>query len=231
MLWEVLSFYNDPIILPGPKIVLQTLFTILNTKETYMTLFTSLFRVIAGLLISFVIGIPVGVILALNKNFKIFLMPLIKFLQSTPIISWILLALIWLKLWMIPIFILFLNSFPIIVINVYEGFLGVDTKLIEMSDFYKVSISKKIRNLYVPSIVSNILASTTIILSSSFKVIVMAEVISKIDVGIGSNINYAWINIETEKILAWTIIVVLLGLTIEKLINGILRKKLGRYYA
>ena len=100
-----------------------------------------------------------------------------------------------------------------------------------MSDFYKVSISKKIRNLYVPSIVSNILASTTIILSSSFKVIVMAEVISKIDVGIDSNINYAWINIETEKILAWTIIVVLLGLTIEKLINGILRKKLGRYYA
>lgn len=231
MLWELLSYYNDPIILPSPKIVLKTLFIILNTKETYITLLISLFRVITGLLISFVVGIPVGIFLALNKNFRIFLMPLIKFLQSTPIISWILLALIWLKLWMIPIFILFLNSFPIIVINVYEGFLGVDTKLIEMSNFYKVSLSKKIKNLYIPSIVSNILASTTIILSSSFKVIVMAEVISKIDVGIGSNINYAWINIETEKILAWTIIVVLLGLTIEKLVNGILRKKLGRYYA
>ena len=59
----------------------------------------------------------------------------------------------------------------------------------------------------------------------------MAEVISKIDVGIGASINYAWINIETEKILAWTILVIFLGLSIEKMINGVLKKKLGRYYA
>ena len=59
----------------------------------------------------------------------------------------------------------------------------------------------------------------------------MAEIISKISSGIGSNINYAWINIETEKILAWTIIAVFLSITVEMLINKILKKKLGRYYA
>lgn len=196
-----------------------------------MTIANSLYRVAVGLILSFVIGIPTGIGVSINKSFRAFAVPIIKFLQSTPIISWILLALIWLKLWMIPIFILFLNSFPIVVINVYEGFLGVDKKLIEMSNFYKVSLTQKIKHLYIPSIVSNILASTTIILSSSFKIIVMAEVISKIDIGIGASINYAWINIETEKILAWTILVVFLGLSIEKIINGILKKKLGRYYA
>lgn len=211
--------------------MLKTLFIILSTKDTYIIIWNSLSRVAIGLVFSFAIGIPVGIGVALNKGFRAFLVPIIKLLQSTPIISWILLALIWLKLWMIPIFILFLNNFPIITINVYEGFLGIDKNLIEMSNFYKVSIIQKIRHLYIPSIVSNILASTTIILSSSFKIVVMAEVISKIDVGIGASINYAWINIETEKILAWTILVIFLGLSIEKIINGILKKKLGRYYA
>lgn len=211
--------------------MLKTLFIILSAKDTYIIIWNSLSRVAIGLAFSFAIGIPVGIGVALNKGFRSFLVPIIKLLQSTPIISWILLALIWLKLWMIPIFILFLNNFPIITINVYEGFLGIDKNLIEMSNFYKVSIIQKIRHLYIPSIVSNILASTTIILSSSFKIVVMAEVISKIDVGIGASINYAWINIETEKILAWTILVIFLGLSIEKIINGILKKKLGRYYA
>ena len=211
--------------------MLKTLFIILSAKDTYIIIWNSLSRVAIGLAFSFAIGIPVGIGVALNKGFRAFLVPIIKLLQSTPIISWILLALIWLKLWMIPIFILFLNNFPIITINVYEGFLGIDKNLIEMSNFYKVSIIQKIKHLYIPSIVSNILASTTIILSSSFKIVVMAEVISKIDVGIGASINYAWINIETEKILAWTILVIFLGLSIEKMINGILKKKLGRYYA
>ena len=211
--------------------MLKTLFIILSAKDTYIIICSSLSRVAIGLIFSFTLGIPVGIGVALNKGFRSFLVPIIKLLQSTPIISWILLALIWLKLWMIPIFILFLNNFPIITINVYEGFLGIDKNLIEMSNFYKVSIIQKIKHLYIPSIVSNILASTTIILSSSFKIVVMAEVISKIDVGIGASINYAWINIETEKILAWTILVIFLGLSIEKMINGILKKKLGRYYA
>lgn len=229
--WSILSYFNDPIILPNPKIVFNSLIDILTDKKSFFTITISFIRVVLGLLLAFLIGIPAGITVSLSKPLKELIIPLIKFLQGTPVISWILLALIWFDLQIIPIFILFLNSFPILVINVYEGILGIDNKLLEMSSFYKVNKFVVIKKLYIPSIISHILASSSIILSSSFKIVVMAEIITKIGEGIGSNINYAWINIETEKILAWTIIVVALSLFIETSINKGLKRKLGKYYA
>lgn len=230
-MWLTLSYFNDPIILPSPKLVFTTFLVLLQNKETYIDIFYSSQRVLLGLCLAFSTGIPVGVLISLNKPLKELIMPLAKLLQATPVISWILLALIWFKIDIIPIFILFLNSFPILVINVYEGFLSIDKKLLDMSSFYKVSKIQKIKNLYIPSIVSHLLASTAIILSGSFKIIVMSEIITKINNGIGSNINSAWINIETEKILAWTIIAIILSFIIERLASNLLIKKLGRYYA
>jgi len=230
-LWESLALINDPIILPGPKIVFSSLIGLLKEKDSYLTILYSMGRVTIGLVIAFVVGIPLGIGISMNKGLKGLIMPLVKLLQGTPVISWVLLALIWFKIEFIPIFILILNSLPILIISVYEGVMGVDIKLLEMSRFYSVKKSQVIKKLYIPSIVSHIISSTSIILSSSFKIVIMAEIISKISSGIGSNINYAWINIETEKILAWTIIAVFLSITVEMLINKILKKKLGRYYA
>ncbi|MBN2838929.1 MAG: ABC transporter permease subunit [Fusobacteriaceae bacterium] len=187
-------------------------------------------RIFFGLFISVIFGIFLGILASLNKKIGSFIISLIKLIQSTPIISWILLALIWIKLWFIPIFILILNSLPIIIINIYEGFSGIQNNLIEMSNFYKVSLDKRIKMLYIPSLVSNLLASGSIILSGSIKIIIMAEVISKLDSGIGTKINSAWINIETEKIMAWTLISLFLGFFIEKTFNKLLRIKLRRYY-
>lgn len=229
--WGLLAYFNDPIILPSPKIVFLSIIDILKTKESYQMILSSFIRVIVGLVMTFLIGIPLGVSLSLNNALKELVMPLIKFLQGTPVISWILLALIWLKIDFIPIFILLLNSLPILTINIYEGILSIDKKLLEMSKFYKVSNKKIIKNLYIPSTVSHIVASSGIILSSSFKIVVMAEIITKIGSGIGSSINYAWINIETEKILAWTLILVSLSMLIDFFINKILKSRLEKYYA
>lgn len=231
ILWTILSFFNDSIILPSPLLVFKSLLSILSNFQNYFSILISLGRVLLGLVLAFSLGIPLGIGVSLSKPLNRLVMPLIKVLQGTPIISWILLALIWFNLSLIPIFILFLNSFPILVISVYEGIKGIDIKIIEMSKFYKVNKKVMIKDIYVPSIISHLLASTTIILSSSFKIIVMAEIITKINKGIGSNINYAWINIETEKIFAWTIIVVIMSLFIETVINNKLKKKLGKYYA
>lgn len=230
-LWAILAKFNDSIILPNPKIVLNALIAIIKTEDFYLTIAKSLARVLIGVFLAFLIGIPTGIAISFNKALKDAIIPIVRFFQSTPIISWILLALIWFDLWIVPVFILFLSSFPIIVINVHEGLQNIDKNLVKMSNFYKVSTNKKIKNLYIPSIISQLLASSTLILSSSLKIVVMAEIITKINEGIGSKINWAWINIETDKILAWTIIVVTLSFVIERAVDYILRKKLGKYYA
>lgn len=231
LVWHILSKYNDPIILPSPKIVCISLFDILKSKSSYLMIVSTLYRALIGLLLTFMLGISIGISISLNNALKEVIMPLVKLLQSIPVISWVLLSLIWFKIELIPIFILLTNTLPIVIISVYEGIKGVDKKLLEMSSFFKVTKKKIIKNLYIPSIISHIIASSSIVLSSSFKIIIMSEIITKISTGIGSSINEAWINIETEKILAWTLIAVFFSLAIDSTISIIIKKKLGKYYA
>lgn len=231
LIWHILSKFNDPIILPSPKLVFISLLEILENKTTYFTIANTLYRALIGLILTFILGISLGVGISLHNALKEGIMPLVKLLQSIPVISWILLSLIWFKIDLIPIFILLTNTLPIVIINVYEGIKGVDKKLLEMSSFFKVNKRKIIKNLYIPSIISHIIASSSIILSSSFKIVIMSEIITKINTGIGSSINEAWINIETEKVLAWTIIAVFFSLTIDYVVSKLIKMKLGRYYA
>ena len=61
--------------------------------------------------------------------------------------------------------------------------------------------------------------------------VVMAEVIARTDKGIGSKINWAWINIETSEILAWSLVVVALSYILEKVVISNMEKFLVKLYA
>jgi NitT/TauT family transport system permease protein len=220
----------DSIILPSPLEVLDSFIYITQNENILKTITITFLRLILGLFSASTLGIGIGLGMGINKKFKDFIYPFIIFLQAAPVISFILLALIWFDTPFIPIFVLCINSFPNLAINVYEGIANVDKKLLEMSNFYKVKKSKLIKKLYIPSIISHILASARIILSNAFKITVMAEVICKSSNGIGSKINWAWINIETANIFVWTIIIVILSFAIEKQSIKYLKRRFDKYY-
>ena len=83
--------------------------------------------------------------------------------------------------------------------------------------------------IQLPSLIRYLLPATEIILGSSFKIIIMAEVISRVDLGIGNGLNIGWLNIETDIILGWTVIIYLLSLFLSKLILKVLKNRFRRY--
>jgi NitT/TauT family transport system permease protein len=230
LFWGFLSFFYDSLILPSPIEVFLALKSIVFSSDFLLIVSNTLLKLIIGLILALAVGITLGLSISLNNALKDIFYPVIVFLQAAPVISFILLALIWFSPSIIPVFILCINTFPNLTINVYEGINNIDNKLLEMSRFYRVDNKTLIKKLYIPSIISHILASTRIILSNAFKITVMAEVISKSNMGIGSKINWAWINIETDTILAWTLIIVFLSFFIEKKSVAFLEKKWGKYY-
>lgn len=230
LLWTALSFMYDSIILPSPVEVAESFVHTIKNENIFATIAVTFSRLILGLFSASALGISVGLGMGINRKFKDFIYPLVVFLQAAPIISFILLALIWFNPPFIPVFVLCINSFPNLAINVYEGIADVDENLLEMSHFYKVGKKKLIKKLYIPSIVSHLLASARIILSNAFKITVMAEVICKSNSGIGSKINWAWINIETAHIFAWTMLIVLLSFILEKQSVKYLKRRFDKYY-
>jgi NitT/TauT family transport system permease protein len=229
VLWQLISMRIDPIILPSPLEVLdifrREIFTISGLSETGVTLY----RFFIAYLISVISGIFLGISLFRSNTLRNYLWPLITILQATPVISWVLLALLWFPSRMIPYFILGIFTLPIITINTFQGLKSTDEKLLEMASAYSIDEWGIFTKIMLPSMLPSFMSGVRITANSSLKVLATAEIIGRLPRGIGGKMNLAWTNIETDSLLAWTIYLVLLTGLLEKLIITSMKAKWGRY--
>ncbi len=218
IIWKFASLIIDAdIILPPPEIVIKSLINIITKKNFSDRVLNTLFRGLAGFTISYISGIILGLCSGLSSRCKFLLQPITSIIRSTPVISIILLALIWFKNSNVPIFVGFLMSFPIIYGNVVEGISTVDKVLLEMANIYKIKLKTQIISIYLPSLVPFILAGASLSLGVVWKSVIAAEVLSQPKWGIGTSLNEAKSFLITEEVLAWTFIAILLSVLTEHL--------------
>ena len=161
------------------------------------------------------IGVFLGILTAKSSLFRWLFAPLRALIKATPVASFILLALVWMYTGVVPAFISFLMVLPTIWSNVEQGIWQTDAALVEMTQAYRFSLSKRIRLLYIPSVLPYFLSAFSTGLGLGFKSGIAAEVISLPKRSIGLNMYYAKIYLETPDLLAWTVILILLSILIE----------------
>jgi len=226
-IWKVVSPFVDPIVLPEPTVVLKKVIWIL--RNDYSEIFTTITRINLTFILVIFLGTILGLLISISEGFYKLFKPVIIFMQSTPIISWLLLALIWFDSKSVPYFIGVISSLPILILNIRAGVKNCDSKLLEMAKLYKVSPFKRATSIFYPSLVPFILPAIKSITTNLFKIIVMAEVIVKLPKGIGNGLNIGWLNIETEIVLAWTVIILFCSYFYEKIISFILERVWRKY--
>ncbi len=230
-LWGLLSNRYSSIIVPDFKDVVRALTSIFTEKKYQSEIFLTIKRLIIALEISISLGMVLGIICGYSIKIKNFIMPYINIMQSVPPISWLVLALIWFGLnGKASIFIAVISTLPLVMINIIEGVNNIDKDLVEMGNMYNFSRKKMILKIVVPSIIPYFEAGLKIAVGSACKIIVMGEVLSTSS-GIGGQLTNARLNIETEYIFAWTIVIILLFYITNKIISYIFDKKIkgGRY--
>ncbi len=217
-LWKLISFAVDAeIIIPSPEKTFLEVLGLMITASFWHAVLGTVLRVVFGFLISFACGILVGVAAGYSRVVHNLVSPIIAVIKTTPVLSIILLALIWFKTDFVPVFSAFLMGFPIICGNVIEGIHNVDQRLLQMADAYRLSASDKILNIHVPSVFPYILAGSKTSMGIIWKVVVAAEVLSQPVHAIGSGLQNAKIMLETARVFAWTIVAILLGVVFEGL--------------
>lgn len=225
LIWELCSlFINKPILLPSPIEVLKVLILLINKAYFWQSVFSSVFRVILGLLLSIGVGILIGVTAGLNNFIEELLNPLIVSIKSTPVMSIIILALVWFKSSYVSVFTTVLMCFPIIYTNVLQGIKSVDIHLIQMANVYKVKNKYIIKDIYLPSINHYIISGILMCLGLGWKVSVTSEVLSTPKYSIGLNLLNAKSTLETSELFAWTIVVVLLSFIFESIFKLYIKK-------
>lgn len=230
MIWYILSlFISDPLILPGPAETAGRILTYFYEGILIQELYTTVLRSFLGLFIGIIIGIIFGLLIGLNRVLYLIFYPGVTFLQSTPVISWLLLALIWFSSDIVPVFIVAAAVLPVITINTAEGIRHTSPQLLEMARLYNVSKKKILREIYIPQIAGFLISGIRITVGITFRVSVMAEVLSHPGNGIGERMSWARINIETADIIAWTIIIIAATIFFDWITDIILNKLFGKY--
>ena len=154
--------------------------------------------------------------------------PVLTVVRATPVASFIILALVWIKRDNISTFISFLMVLPILWSNVTEGIAQCDSDLLEMARAFHFSKTALISKIYIPSVMPYFFAGCTTAIGLSWKAGVAAEVLSLPKHALGSELYYSKIYLETPSLFAVTLVVIVMSIILEKLLRLALKKIAGK---
>ncbi|HBR01159.1 MAG TPA: nitrate ABC transporter permease [Ruminiclostridium sp.] len=229
-IWQLAyMLVKQDVMIASPSQVAMTLAGLVQTPEFWMSAGNSLLRVLAGFLLAVSIGTLLAVLTSYSRAALDFFTPAITLIKSTPVVSFIILALVWLKRDLVSVFISFLMVLPAVWTNISQGIARTDEQLLEMGSVFHFSKMKMLRSIYIPSVMPYFTAAFTTGLGLAWKAGIAAEVIGIPKHSIGQHLYDAKIYLETADLFAWTVVVILLSILVEHALVGLIRH-LGKKY-
>ena len=212
------------LLLPGPWTVLCTLAGLVGEGSFWLISALTLLRIFAGLLIGVVLGTVIAVLTSVSAWCDRILSPLVKVIRATPVASFILLILLWVKTGRVPGVISALMVLPVVWGNVSKGIRQTDPMLLEMAKAYRFDGWKRLRLIYIPSVAPYFNAGVETGLGLAWKAGVAAEVLCHPKLAVGTQVYVSKLNLETPDLFAWTAVVILLSFLVETVLVRLLRK-------
>lgn len=216
MVWWLFSILiGNSLLFPTPLIVLSRLFELVVTSDFWISLLTSLMRVLIGIAIAIALGIILAFISAKIRIIHDLLFPLMTIIKSTPVASFVILIVLFIGKDTLPSLISLLMVLPVVWTNVYEGLCNIDKDLIEVCTIYKFSGFKRLRVLYLPTVMPYLTASILSSIGLGWKAGIAAEILYPPLKSIGKAILDSKQIFLTEDLYAWTLVVITLSLLFE----------------
>ncbi len=134
---------GKPLLLPAPVDVLRRLFELVQTVSFWQSVGVSLLRISAGIAAAIAAGVALAVLTCRRSALEALFSPLLTVIKTTPVASFAVLVLIWVKRDFVPVLISALTVLPIIWANVTEGIRGIDPKLLEMAHVFRLPRGEK----------------------------------------------------------------------------------------
>lgn len=216
--WQAGSMLlGQALLLASPVSALLRLAQLCITAAFWKTVGVSALRIFGGFLISCVLAVLCAAAAARLRWFRELLAPLVTVIKTVPVVSFIILALVWVSSRNLSLLISGLMVFPPVYLNVLEGIEGTDRQLLEMAWVFRVPFGRTLRGIYIPQVLPRFRAACSVALGLCWKAGTAAEVIGLPAWSVGEKLYTAKIYLQTPDLFAWTITVVCVSAAFEKL--------------
>jgi NitT/TauT family transport system permease protein len=227
LMWLLASLAVKLPIIPSPLRVMATLIEIFPKKMAIHSLY-SLYRIFAGILVSMIIGIPLGLSMGYFKGIDDLLSPMVYFLYPIP------------KIALIPIVMLLLGLgdgakiFMIMLIIVFQIIVAARDAVKDISretyhSFYSLGAGKWsiFKHIILPASLPGLLTSIRISLGTAISVLFFTETFGT-QYGMGYFIMDAWMRVNYLEMYAGIVMLSLIGGALFFVVD-MMEKKLCRW--
>ena len=216
--WQVLSMLiGQEILLVSPVVAVRTLLSMLREAAFWRRVLSSFGRILLGFFLAVILGVTSGALGYAFRPVRILLDPLMHAVKATPVASFIILALVFVRSRHLSVFISFLMVLPVIYVNLLSGLQAVDKRLLEMARVFRLGRLRTARSVYLIAVYPYFLSACALSLGMCWKAGVAAEVIGLPDMSIGEALYRAKLYFSTPEVYAWTLAIIILSLIFEKL--------------
>lgn len=221
--WQIASMAVDlEMLLPQPLAVLGRLVSLIGTLSFWQSVLSSMGRILLGLVGALLLGTVAALLTTRFPLLHDLISPLMSIARTTPVASFIILALVWLPTGSLSIFIALLMVLPIVWQNVSQGIREIDRDLLEMAKVYELSPFTIFTAITLPSVMPYFLAACTAGVGYAWKSGIAAEVLSTPKQALGTLLYDAKIYLNTADLFALTFVIILLSAGIERVVLRLL---------
>lgn len=215
LLWFVISISVDRnnMIFPGPIESAKAMFGLLGKEVTYIYLGYTLLRLFIGFFVSFAVAILLGAFAGRNEGLYTFLKPFMNICKSVPTVTLVYLFIIIFQPRNAPVYVVILVSLPILFEAVVQGIRKTDPDVIDAARVDGASKLVEIFQIRLPLAISYIVVGVSSSLAMSFKVAIMAEVLTGMTKGgIGAAIGGLKDEVNLTNLFGYTLIILIVVL-------------------
>ncbi|MCH5256417.1 MAG: ATP-binding cassette domain-containing protein [Lachnospiraceae bacterium] len=215
--WQILALITDnSILLVGPMQAGEVFLHNLLDPSFWKIVLFSLGRIGLGFFLALFIGIVLGVFAYKQRFIEMLFEPLMATLKSIPVVSFVVLLLIWFGSVWLSFFISFIVVLPNIYVNTVSGLKSTDKELMEMAEVFHIGHFNRFFYIYRPALMPYLISALKISLGMSWKSGVAAEVIGMPQYSLGERLYISKIYLDTAELFSWTLTVILLSFVFEK---------------
>lgn len=175
----------------------------------------SLFRVLTGFCIGFILSIPIAILMGWYTPFRKIVEPWIQFVRNIPPLAYIPLVITGAGVGeKAKVIVIFIASFLVMVVTIYQGVCNVDTTLIKAAKVLGAGSKDIFFQIVIPASTPFILVGARLGLSASLTTLIAAE-LTGASKGLGMMIQKAQGYYDMSTVLLGIIIIENLALYIE----------------
>lgn len=228
-LWQLAAMTIDSkILLVSPVEVAVRLTTIWQTEGFWTSVWFSFYHIAGGFFLALFLGIVLAALAGRFRRIETLLWPFLVTIKTVPVASFVVICLIWLSAEKLSVFISFLIVLPVVYGNVLEGIKSEDKLMLEVGTVFRMPLLRRLLYIHLPQLKPFIMSACATALGMAWKAGVAAEIIGTPDGSIGKQLFYSKIYLDTDDLLCWTVIIVIVSVLFEKLFMLGLKALYGR---